>query len=58
MVYIMHADGINRLGGSLHTIRKNTQALQVVSKGTGLEVNAEETKYIITSRDGMQDITT
>jgi len=46
------------LGGIVHTIRKNTQALQVASKETGLEVNAEETKYMIMSRDSTQDITT
>ena len=58
MVYIMHADGVNILIGSVHSIKKNRQALQVASKETGLEVNAEKTKYMTTSRDGMQDITT
>jgi len=54
----MHADGVNILIGSVHSIKKNRQALQVASKETGLEVNAEKTKYMTMSRDGMQDITT
>jgi hypothetical protein len=38
------------LGGSIHTIRKNTDALLVASKEIGLEVNAEKTKYMVMSR--------
>jgi hypothetical protein len=37
------------LGGSIHTIRKNTEALVIDSKEIGLEVNAEKTKVM--SRD-------
>jgi hypothetical protein len=33
------------LGGSIHTIKENTEALIVASKETGLEVNADKTKY-------------
>jgi hypothetical protein len=32
-------------------IRKNTEALLIASKEIGLEVNAEETKYMVMSRD-------
>jgi hypothetical protein len=39
------------LGGCVHTIRKNAEALVVVSKETGLEVNADRTKYMVMSRD-------
>jgi len=39
------------LGGSIHTIRKNTEAVVVASKGIGLEVNAGPTKYVVMSRD-------
>jgi hypothetical protein len=39
------------LGGSIHTIRKNTEVLLVASKEIGLEVNAEKTKYMVMSRD-------
>ena len=36
---------------SIHTIKKNTHALVVSSKETGLEVNADNTKYMVMSRD-------
>jgi hypothetical protein len=39
------------LGGSVHAIKINTEALVVASKETGLEVNAEKTKYMIMSRN-------
>ena len=35
----------------MHTIKENTEALVVASKETGLEVNADKTKYMIMSRD-------
>jgi hypothetical protein len=38
------------LGGSVRTIKKNTEALVVASK-IRLEVNADKTKYVIMSRD-------
>jgi hypothetical protein len=36
---------------STHTIKKNAEALVVVSKETGLEVNADKNKYMVQSRD-------
>jgi len=33
------------------TVKKNTETLVVASKETGLEVNADKTKYIVMSRD-------
>ena len=50
-----HADDVNILGRSVHTITKNTGALVVVGKQTGLEENADKTKYMVMSRDRMQD---
>ena len=41
---LIFAGGINMLGGSVHTKKKNTRALVVDSKETGLEVNADKTK--------------
>jgi hypothetical protein len=38
------------LGGSVGTIKKNTEALVVASK-IRLEVNADKTKYMVMSRD-------
>jgi hypothetical protein len=34
-----------------HAIKKNTEALVVASKESGLEVNAEKTKYMVMSRN-------
>ena len=42
---LIYTDDVNILGGSIHTIRKNTEALLIASKEIGLEVNAEKTKY-------------
>ena len=39
------------MGGNVHTIKKNTEALIVDSKEIGLEVNADKTKYMVVSRD-------
>jgi hypothetical protein len=48
---LVYADEVNILGGSIHTIRENTEVLLVASKEIGLEVNAEKTKYMVRSRD-------
>ena len=46
-----YADDVNILGGSVHTVEENAEALVVATKQNGLEVNADKTKYIIMSRD-------
>ena len=38
------------LGGSAHTVKGNAEALLVATKETGLEVNADKTKYMVMSR--------
>jgi hypothetical protein len=40
---LLYAYHVYVLGGSIHAIKKNTEALVVASKETGLEVNAEKT---------------
>ena len=35
----------------MHTIKENSEALIVTSKEIGLEVNADETKYMVVSQD-------
>jgi len=39
------------LGGSVHTVEEKAEALILVSKEIGLEVNADKTKYVVMSRD-------
>jgi hypothetical protein len=39
------------LGGSVLTIKKNTEALVVASNETGLEVNPDKTNYMVMSRE-------
>jgi hypothetical protein len=39
---LVFADDVSMLGGSIHTVRKNTEALVVTSKETGTEVNTEK----------------
>ena len=42
---------VNIFCGSIHMIKKNTVALAVAGRETGLEVNSEKTKFMFTSRD-------
>jgi hypothetical protein len=39
------------LGGSVHTVKENAESLEVATKQTGLEVNADKNKYTVTFRD-------
>jgi hypothetical protein len=43
---LVYAD-VNILGESIHTVKKNAKALVVASKETGLQVNADKTKYMV-----------
>jgi hypothetical protein len=38
---LVYADDVHILGGSVHAIKKNTEALVVASKDIGLEINAD-----------------
>jgi hypothetical protein len=48
---LVDADDVNILGGSMHTMKKNTEASIVASKESGLEVNADKTNYMAMSPD-------
>ena len=48
---LVYVDDVNILGRSVHTVKKDTNALVVASKETGLEVNADKTKYLVMSRN-------
>ena len=43
---LVYVDDVNTLGGSIHTIKKNAEALVAASKETRLEVNVDKTKYM------------
>ena len=49
--FLAYADDVNILGGSVHTVKENAEALVVATKKTRLEVNADKTKYMFMSRD-------
>jgi len=46
---LIYADDVNILGGSIHTIKENAEALVVANKEIGLEVNADTTEYMVMS---------
>ena len=46
---LVYADDVNILGGSVYTIKKNTEALFVSSKEISLEEKADKTKYMVMS---------
>jgi hypothetical protein len=48
---LVYAVDVNILGGSVHIRMKSTEALVVDSMKIGLEVNADNTKYMIMSQD-------
>ena len=42
---------VNILGGSIHTLKENAEALAAATREIGLEVSADKTKYMVMSRD-------
>ena len=44
---LVYADDVNILGGTIHTIKENAEALILANKETGLEVNADNTKQLV-----------
>jgi hypothetical protein len=48
---LAYADDVNLLGDNIDAINKNTEILIDASKEGGLEVNVEETRYMLVSCD-------
>jgi len=48
---LAYADDVNILGGSIHTLKENAEALVAATRETGLEASADKTKYMVMSRD-------
>jgi hypothetical protein len=49
--FLVSAADDNTLGESIHTLKKNSEALLISSKEIGLEVNSDKTKYVVMSQD-------
>ena len=47
---LAYADDVNILGGSVHVVMENAEALVVVTKEIGIEVNADKRKDMMMSR--------
>ena len=48
---LSYADDVNILGGSIHNLKENEEALVAVNREIGLEVSADKTKCMVMSRD-------
>jgi hypothetical protein len=48
---VIYGGYVSMLGGSIHTIKKNAEACILITKESGLEVNAYKAKYVVISRD-------
>ena len=48
---MVSADDVYIMGGSIHTIKKNTYALVAASKETELEINTDKTLCMVMSQD-------
>jgi len=47
---LVNADDVNILGGSIHNLKENAEALVAATSEIGLKVSADETKYLAMSR--------
>jgi len=48
---LAYADDVNILGGSIHSLNENAEALVAATREIGLEVSADKTKYMVMSQD-------
>jgi len=48
---LAYTDDVNTLGGSIHTLKENAEALVTATREIGLEISADKTKYMVMSRN-------
>jgi len=48
---LAYANDVNILGGSIHTLKKNSEAFVAATREIGLEISADKIKYMVMSRD-------
>jgi len=48
---LAYAGDVNILGGSIHTLKENAEALVAATREIGLEASAEKSKYMVMSRE-------
>ena len=48
---LAYADDVNILGGSIHTLKENAEAIVAATREIGMEVSAGKTKHMVMSRD-------
>ena len=48
---LAYSDDVNILGGSIHTLKENVEALVVATRDIGLEISVDKSKYMVMSRD-------
>ena len=46
-----YANDVNKLAGSIHTLKENAEALVAATREIELEVSADKIKYMVMSRD-------
>ena len=51
LIVLSYTDDVNILGGSIHSLKENAEALVVATMEIGLEVSADKSKYMVMSRD-------
>ena len=48
---LAYDNDVNVLGGTIHTLKENAEALVAATREIGMEVSADKTKYMVMSRD-------
>jgi len=48
---LVYADDVNIMGGIVHTIKENAEALVVANTEIGLDINSDKTKYMVMCQD-------